>query len=158
MNIKLSNGKRAAPNDITALQRKIGELLPSEYLRFLAKNDGAEPETNIFKVGELNDSSVSAFIPIKDIIHEMQYIENIPCKAFPVAWAEGGNFILMNQAAQGEILFWDHELPEEMLKIADSFDHFLDSLKPFDINSVKLKPGQVQKAWIDPNFLKSLQE
>lgn len=28
---------------------------------------------------------------------------------------------------------------------------------PFDVQSVKLKPGQVIKAWIDPDFLKGLE-
>jgi len=35
---------------------------------------------------------------------------------------------------------------------------FLDRRKPFDINSVQLKPGQVKKVWIDPEFLKRIKK
>jgi hypothetical protein len=36
-------------------------------------------------------------------------------------------------------------------------DPLLELLEPFDVSSVKLKPAQVKKAWVDPDFLKGLQ-
>jgi hypothetical protein len=156
MKIDLKKGNTASRQEIVALERTLGESLPSEFIDFVAQHDGAEPETNIFKI-ETTESGVNEFIPVKAIPREMKLIENLPGRAFPVAWAEGGNYVLLNLGAGGAIFFWDHERPENIVRLASSFRSFLESLEPFDINSIKLKPGQVQKAWIDPNFLKSLQ-
>lgn len=157
MKLKLTKGHAAAQNDVAALQRNLGEPLASEFLEFVAQNDGAEPETNIFKIGTTNDACVSGFIPVKEIPNEMAAIDNLPIKSFPVAWASGGNYIFINQADAGAVFFWDHEQPDDIIKLADGFRSFLDLLEPFDVTSIKLKPGQVKKAWIDPDFLKGLQ-
>jgi len=45
-----------------------------------------------------------------------------------------------------------------MTFLADSFDAFFSSIKPFDVIDVNLKPGQVISAWIDPEFLKDLND
>lgn len=87
----------------------------------------------------------------------MPRIENLPGRSFPVAWAEGGNYVFVNLAAGGAVFFWDHERPENIVRLASSFRSFLELLEPFDINSIKLKPDQVKKARIDPDFLKGLQ-
>lgn len=157
MKIKLTKGRPASQNDIAALERKLGESLPSEFLAFVAQSDGAEPETNIFKIGTTNESGVTAFIPVKEIGNEMPRIENLPDKSFPVAWAEGGNYIFINQTDGGAVFFWDHEQPESIVRLASGFRSFLELLEPFDVTTIKLKPGQVKKAWIDPDFLIGLQ-
>ncbi len=157
MKVKLTKGRTAEKFDIGVLEQKIGEPLISDFLQFVSENDGAEPETNIFKVGLKNESGVNRFIPVKEITNEISRIETLPEKSFPVAWAEGGNYVFINQASSGEVFFWDHEQPENIIKLANSFHFFLELLEPFDVNSIKLKPNQVKKAWIDPDFLKSLQ-
>ncbi len=157
MKLQLKKGRAASQNDIAALQQRIGEPIVSEFLEFVAVNDGAEPETNIFKVGATNESGVNRFIPIKEIIHEMSQIENLPKKSFPFAWAEGGNYVFLNQADNGAVFFWDHEQPDNLVKLANGLRSFLELLEPFDISSIKLKPGQVKNAWIDPDFLKEVQ-
>jgi hypothetical protein len=156
MKVELSKGRPALRNDIADFEQKFGESLPPDFLVFLQENDGSEPETNIFKIGTANESGVNGFIPIKEIAEEMQKIENLPTRSFPVAWAEGGNYVYINQALNGAVFFWDHELPDNLIRLSDSFFSFLESLDPFDIKTIKLKPGQVKKAWIDPDFLKSL--
>ncbi len=128
--------------------------MPAELIDFVARNDGAEPETNVFKIGPANESGVNGFIPIKEIVNKMPRIENLPPRSFPVAWAEGGNYVSVNLAADGAVFFWDHERPDSVVRLASSFSTFLE---PFDVSSVKLKPAQVKKAWIDPDFLKGLQ-
>lgn len=50
MKVKLTKGRTASQDEIAVLQRKLGEQLPSEFIEFVAQNDGAEPETNIFKI------------------------------------------------------------------------------------------------------------
>ena len=65
MKLKLTKGRIASQNEIAAFQQKLGEVLPSEFLEFVAQNDGAEPETNIFKIGATNESGVNGFIRSK---------------------------------------------------------------------------------------------
>lgn len=157
MKVKLTQGRRAKPEDVAKLQQAIGLSISAEYLEFVGENDGAEPESNSFKTGEAHTNGVNQFIPVKEILSEMKYMNHLPPHSFPVAQAEGGNYVFLNQAEGGAVYFWDHELPENSVKIAGSFAQFLDLLEPFDIDSVELKPGQVISVWIDPDFLKSLQ-
>jgi hypothetical protein len=66
------------------------------------------------------------------------------------------NYVVIDEDAQGAIYFWDHELVKPFTKIASDLDTFLNHLEPFDSETVKLKRGQVKKAWIDPEFLSDL--
>ncbi len=157
MKVKLINGRTASQNEIAELQRALGEKLPAEFIEFAALNDGAEPETNIFRIEATNNSGVNGFIPVREIADEISRIENLPAKSFPIAWAEGGNYVFVNLAASRAVFFWDHERPETTFRLAGNFRSFLELLEPFNVNSIKLKPGQVKKAWIDPDFLKGLQ-
>lgn len=157
MKLKLSKGRPALQSDLIVLETTIGMPLAADFREFVAHHDGAEPENNIFPVGTSNDCGVNGFIPVRDIPREMQRIENLPKKSFPIAWAECGNYVFINQADAGSVFFWDHEV-EVPVKLADTFRSFLELLEPFDVSTVKLKPGQVIKAWVDPDFLKSLKK
>jgi hypothetical protein len=152
--IKLTNGRDAAQDDIAALQRIVGRPLSPDVLEFVSGGDGAEPETNIFKIGDKNESGVNGFIPVKKIAEEIQTINDLPNGSYPIAWAEGGNYIIVNEMEAGAVFFWEHEKIDCMVRLASNFRSFLDMLEPFDVSSIKLKPGQVKKAWIDPDFLK----
>jgi hypothetical protein len=158
MKIKLKKGKPASDESILALQAALGCQVSDSFRGFLHANDGAEPETNIFKITEKNESGVNRFIPVSEILKERGRIENIPAKAYPVAWAEGGNYVFVDEGKNGAVFFWDHELPEEPTRLAASFGAFLDLLEPFDIQKIELKPGQVKKVWVDPEFLKRLKK
>ena len=158
MKIKFTQGRPAVAADIENLQRELGSDLPGSFVEFLRKQDGAKPETNIFRVGSQNESGVNGFIPLRRILSERDNIENIPTKAFPIAWAEGGNYVFIDIAADGGVFFWDHEQPESPTFLAASFTAFIDMLSPFDSASVKLDPNQVKRALIDPDFLKSLDQ
>ena len=100
MKVKLTKGRPASRDKIELLQRKLGEQLPSEFGEFVAVNDGAVPETNIFNVGATNNCGVNGFIPVKEIVAEMAYIENLPPRSFPVAWAECGNYVFIDLAGR----------------------------------------------------------
>jgi hypothetical protein len=156
MKLAFKNGGAASESDIEKLQLLISEKLPADFLEFVLKHDGSEPEPNTFQVGSINESGVNRFIPIKEIQKETRRIENLSRSTFPVAWAEGGNYVLLNGDENGAMYFWDHERPDELIKLADSFGSFIASLRSFDVNSVQLSPGQVKKVWIDPDFLDSL--
>ena len=121
-------------------------------MAFLGEHDGAEPETNIFSVDEQNDSGVNQFIPARRILREREGLDNLAPHAIPVAWAEGGNYVLVDIDRNGEVQFWDHET-SNISKLANDFDSFLSSLRPFSVDDVELKPGQVKSAWVDPDFL-----
>ena len=155
MKVKLTRGRSALLADIETLEREIGEALPNSFLEFIRQNDGAEPETIIFKIGDVNQSGVNGFIPVREIADERANIENLPSTAFPVAWAEGGNYVFVD-AASGAVYFWDHEQPTPPVPTASDFAAFTELLEPFDQGAIKLRPGQVKSVWIDPDFLKSL--
>ena len=156
MKIKLQNGKPASSQAIEEIQAAIGHVLSDSFKNFSQTSSGAKPETNILKSSESCDVGVNAFIPVEEILEERRHIENLPKHAYPVAWAEGGNYIVVDEGRSGAVYFWDHELPEGMVELAPGFNAFLERLEPFDISKVELKPGQVKKAWIDPKFLDRL--
>src|SRR5580704_4066063 len=158
MKIKLTRGKPASDEMCASLEAALGCKLSESFRSFLRSNDGAKPEPNRFEIGDNNGAGVSEFIPANEILQERNYIENIPDKAYPVALAEGGNYVFIDEHKNGAVFFWDHELPEDITELAPNFGAFLDLLEPFDIETVVLKPGQVKRVWIHPDFLKKLQE
>lgn len=157
MKIKLREGSAASQDDIKVLEKFIGEPLLAEFLEFVAENDGAEPESNEFKIGDTNASSVRCFLPVKDIVEEAQHIENLPEKSFPIAYDSFGNYVFINQAAGGAVFFWDHELPDDIVELAPDLNSFLNSIEPFDIESIEIDPSQVISAWISPDLLEKIQ-
>ena len=158
MKIKLKNGKVASQEEISAVEAVLGCRLSASFRSFVQHNNGAEPDTNIFQIGDNNGCGVNEFIPLDQIPKERTYIEDIPEKAYPVAWAEGGNYVFIDEARGGAVFFWDHEVPGEIVALAPNFAAFLEMLEPFDVKSVKLKPGQVKSVWVDPKFLKRLKK
>lgn len=153
MSIKIGKGGEASAADIAALEEFLGSELPAEFKSFLAEHDGAEPETNIFRISDSNDSGVNRFIPARQYLSERERVGDLPPRAFPLAWAEGGNYVVIDIDAGGSAHFWDHETAE-LTKLADSFDGFLDLLQPFNVDDIELKPGQVKSVWVDPDLLK----
>lgn len=68
----------------------------------------------------------------------------------PIAEDGCGNyFVLKNDTVQ----FWDHESAEIRMLAANIADFLKGCSIP---ESVKLKEGQVESAWIDPEFAKDL--
>ena len=155
MPIKLKDPSLTSMADIKNFERNLGKLLPENYKEFLLNYNGAKPESNTFKIGIDNDCGVDRFIPISKIIDEAKNIDHAYTSQIPIAWAEGGNYILLDLET-GKISFWDHEIPEGQVELAPDINSFIDQIEPFDPNSVELKEGQVKSAWIDPEFLKNL--
>ncbi len=157
MKVKLTKGRSALLSEIEKLESEIGRALPHSFLEFIRQYDGAEPETNIFKIGNVNESGVKGFIPVREVSEERRNIENLPLASFPIAWAEGGNYVFID-ALSGSVYFWDHEQPVPPVQMASDFAAFIEMLEPFDPGSIRLKPGQVKSAWIDPDFLKKFKQ
>lgn len=151
--IKIDKSRAASVNDISALEKTLGIVLSIGFKAFLKEYDGAEPESNIFQINNTNNSGVNEFIPVQMILKEREHIENIPPRAFPFAYAEGGNYLILDLNDKEDVLFWDHETAE-LIKLSNSFEEFLSDLQPFSVNDVVLESGEVGNVWIDPDFLK----
>jgi cell wall assembly regulator SMI1 len=156
MSIGFKSGHSLSEAEVRAIEGALGVELPPDYREFVVLQDGAEPDTNIFSVGNGNDSGVNRFIPLRETHSERRYIDDVSVEFLPVAWAEGGNYVCLD-LRRGGVFFWDHEEPSGDLKLAEGFSQFLEMLAPFDVKNVELNPGQVRKVWIDPDFLKGLE-
>lgn len=158
MSIGLSGGTAQSGKALNAFERITGLRLPKDFRTFLLAQDGARPDGNSFDVGDSNSCAVNRFIPLAEIAEQCSMIENLPATRLPIAWAEGGNYVCLETSATGGIYFWDHELPDEEHRLADSFDEFLNQLQPASVADVEIDPATVKRVWIDPDFLKSLKK
>lgn len=93
----------------------------------------------------------------REIPSERLCIENLSSSAFPIAFDDCGNFVVLD-AKIAAVYFWDHEIGTPLFEIATDFADFIERLEPFDTSSINLKPGQVKRVWIEPGFLESLRE
>jgi len=148
MKIKLHGGKPASEEAILDLEAALGYRLSDSFRTFLRTEDGAKPETNVFRNIDSN-CAVNGFIPASEIGRERARVENILPRAYPVDWAEGGNYVFADEDQNGAVFFWDHEHPDETTELAASFGAFLDLLEPFDIRTIQMKAGQLKKVWVD---------
>lgn len=151
-------GAGASEDDLRHIEQVIGFPISRTFADFVRAHNGAVPETNTFNIAQGNQSGVNRFIPVSDILAERQRLEPIPRGAYPVAWAEGGNYVFINEEEGGKVYFWDHEVADGTHFLADTFDAFLANLTPFDVRSVSLAPGQVKRAWINKDFLKRIKK
>jgi cell wall assembly regulator SMI1 len=156
MSIAYRRGRSLSEAEVSAFEKQAGVELPHDYRDFVLSHDGAEPDTNAFAIGNANSAGINRFIPLGETVSERRYIDHVSVKFLPVAWASCGNYVCLD-LERGGVFFWDHEEPSGDLKLAESFSQFLEMLAPFDVKNIELKPGQVKKAWIDPDFLKGLE-
>lgn len=137
--------------DLDRLARAVGEALPESYLSFIGRHHGAEPPPNGVGVGNGNQSGVRRFVAVSTAPLVLPDVEGFPSHVIPIAEDDSGNFFYM-AAAEGTVRFWDHEIEGGDSLVADDLDSFLSLLEPFDAARVALAPGQVRRAWIDPDF------
>jgi hypothetical protein len=150
MSITIPKTTSRPPASIATLEKAYG-IIPASYKAFLNHHDGAEPEDNFFKVDAQRSGDVERFIPASEIMRVRNSVEGFPKNMLPFAEASCGNLVYMNPA-KGTIYFWDHEIDSWDVKVADSFEEFLAMLERFDNSQINLKPGQVKRIWVDPNF------
>ncbi|MBX3432811.1 MAG: hypothetical protein KF847_05790 [Pirellulales bacterium] len=53
MSVKISKSGAAQSADIASVENAVGSELPSGFKGFLGEHDGAEPETNIFRINDV---------------------------------------------------------------------------------------------------------
>lgn len=155
MKVNLRNQKKASLSSIQTLEKLIGEPLDDKFAKFVLESDGAKPESNSFTVdGVEHMGGIDEFIPVKDIPKIRQHLDNLPKNAYPIALCSGGDLVVLDQERLASIYYWDHEVEEGLVKIAEDFDGFLDMIQPFDEASIQLQPSQVKSVWVDPDLLK----
>jgi hypothetical protein len=162
MMIKLTGVKPVpSKNDIADVELSLGYRFPKTFLATLPKINGAKPAINEFDVpGEQSQSGVTEFLEFSRIpeaakISGFSNLGNI----FPIALTEGGDKICISaeQEDAGAVFFWNHERVQQrddLILIAKSLELFLNLLRPIDASEINLVPGQVKKAWINPEFLR----
>jgi hypothetical protein len=139
------------PSDIARLEAAIGGALPEGYLEFVRSHDGATPESNSIAIGSNNESGVRCFIPVAEAVSLIGEIEGFPSAAAPLAEDGCGNYFYV-KIGSGSVFFWDHEVDGGDIVVAPTLAEFLSSLLPFNHSTMKLAPGHVKYAWIDPAF------
>jgi hypothetical protein len=153
----MKRSRPVAESDIAMFEEALGTRLPGQYREFLLHYNAAKPETNIFGIpGSSNESGVNEFIPLDKLVSESRNVDGVASRFLAVAWAEGGNYVCLGLDSGGEVFFWDHEQPSDTARLARGWNEFLQMLQPFDVSKIELKPGQVKKAWVNPEFLKNL--
>ena len=168
MTVKIKRkGTHIEDSDISAFEQRIDINLPADYREFLAENNGGVPEANEFDIPGLNGGSgINEFLSIKEIEATKERLgERFFLNAWPIAHAEGGNYLCLVLGEQVGIYFWDHELEAEEEKLpswenlfflSNSFQDFLEMLQKFDPDEVEVPPGS-KVVWVDPEFKKQIQ-
>ena len=139
-----------AEKELGALADRIGHSLPASYLDFVKLHDGAAPKANSIKTSN-NEIGISRFIPVREASDLGARIDGFPAHAIPFAEDDCGNYLYVAPLS-GAVYFWDHELEGADEQLAEGAIALAEKLKPFDVSTVKLAPGQVKRAWIDPSF------
>lgn len=148
MAISLPRTGAASEASLAELTEKYGPL-PPEYVEFLAIYDGAKPPSNVLE-GTNYGVCVNSFLPASEIVNRANSVDDLPSSLMPFGEDDSGNFVCIG-TDDHRVYFWDHEIDSDKT-IAESFADFLKRLEPFDLSSVKLKPGQVKRVWVNPDF------
>ena len=151
MTVALHNGRAVSEEEVLAFESAAGCKIPPEYHSFVRSQDGAKPDLNVFPIDEDNASGVNRFIPLSQLCREKSRVP-LPTACYPIAWAEGGNYVCIDCASNGIVCFWDHEDPTNLCRLADSFAAFLELLQPFTSAQVDPDSYHVDSAWIDPDL------
>jgi hypothetical protein len=170
INIKKPD-KRIDEATLATFEAEIGQTLPRDYRQFLLDTNGGRPEGNQFEVPDDNtDAGVDVFYGLfgaekrRDLRYQIELMrERVPQGILPIGDACCGNMVCLSLRPDtaGKVFFWDHELEADdgepatfanLFKVGDSFQQFLDGLKPFGPDNVESKPGHVGRVWIHPDF------
>ncbi|MEE1170986.1 MAG: SMI1/KNR4 family protein [Ruminococcus sp.] len=140
---------------IATLKEKTSLKLPKEYERFLQLNNGGyvdgffvtpkfieiDPESG---KAYSQSSNVEKFYSVDEILEEYEANQEDPAwdeNYLPIAYDSSGNVFLLclfEDENYGKVYFANHELFNPVTdffvttNIADSFDAFVDSLRPFE--------------------------
>lgn len=163
----ITSNPPVATEQISQVQRVLGNDLPEPYVAFLHAQNGGRLEPNESELAEAHHLGVGVieFFGIgqsPDLLERHRFYQGrVPGDLLPIADAEGGNLICLALTGEhrGAVFFWDHEWESEedeppryenVHRIAPDFDTFVAALQSLGDQSL---PNQVQEAWIDPDLL-----
>ncbi|MDF2927174.1 MAG: / family protein [Paenibacillaceae bacterium] len=151
-----------------SFKKMIDSELEHTYEKFLMEFNGGEPTFNIFTIKNAEKNGIQQFsvrnffgIGIQkddDLLIQLEvFKERLPKDVIPIARTEGGNILCINLTENdyAQIVLFDHEL-EEVIFVCNTFEEFLNDLQPYE--NINLEGYTVKKVWIDPDFLKSLNQ
>lgn len=148
MAIAIPRTKAASPRALASLAERYGSL-PSDYADFLSVHDGATPTDNVLD-GSNNSVGVRGFLAASEIISTADEIDGLGADLIPIAYDGSGNYVCIG-STDHKIYFWDHEVDRDNI-VSESFRDFLNRLQPFDLSSIHLQDGQVERVWVNPDF------
>lgn len=128
----LDPGPKLSTLQLAAFEGRLGIELPEAYRDFLLETNGGFPTARKF-----SESSIWYFLEVEpndwnlDLEGRLEGIkDSIPSGMIPIADDQLGNAVLLGVAAdkRGTVWFWDHEEPEKLVRLADNFRDFVDSL------------------------------
>ncbi|RPF54169.1 SMI1/KNR4 family protein [Aquisalibacillus elongatus] len=173
--INILSNKGFNENELVAFSEKVGYELPDDYIEFLRKHNGGYVEDSVstyYRHGEQKFILTSMFGlgSEDDLFTQFESFKNrIPNTCISIGRDAGGNLVCLNlsQFKYGYVYFWDHEEElnyedgkitiNDLYFIADSFKDFLNSIERYTINESDLEGYEVKEVWIDPDFLKELE-
>lgn len=119
--------------DRRAIEYKLGTALPPDLAEVLTAVLGAEPDgTHVTDRPEAESTSIDRFHTAEDILATME-LEGFRGRALlPIADDGCGNDIYLNARTGFSVHFRDNDEPRPDLRLADSIDDFLATLKPAD--------------------------
>lgn len=175
--INIISNNKFVNRELVMFTKKVGYKLPDDYIDFLKKYNGGDVKNSFgmyYKNGKKKFILTLMFgLGVKsdeDLMRQFEiYINRIPTTCIPVGRDAGGNLICLHLSEDkyGYVYFWDHEeeLEHEEDKmtindlyfIADSFEKFLNSIKEDVLDKTEAIGYEVKKVWIDPDFLRDLE-
>lgn len=154
MKISFSQKGKASQHDINNLEKSIGAKLPSSFVNFIHKNNGAAVSPNSFLVSGVGDNGIQEFIPVGEIMAAKQAVEGLSQSLLPFAYAEGGDIVAFHLQDNFGIYYWSHENLLPAIKISIDFSNFMDNLIPEDSLSSEYTLQEGEEVWVDPEFEK----
>jgi hypothetical protein len=133
--------------ELEATERWLGVTFPDDYKQFLLTHNGGRPDPNCFSVKDRGDSLVEMLYGIQDsrthndLVRELEWateLEPLPNGFIAIGHDPGGGSLLLSTTGsdRGEVYFWARswlwvqEDGYNTFPVANSFQAFLESLKP----------------------------
>ncbi len=134
-------------NELEHFEEMFNVSLPDDYRDFLLKNNGGQPTPSFFWIQpNIDGSSVLHFFGLNDGPKHLSLLtyfgelrSNFPFTLLPICDDGLGNFLCLGISSNnhGEVFFLDHDVypfnnqdsNKGIIKIANSFSEFLDSLE-----------------------------
>lgn len=170
-----STGEPVTKKTLHAAEKRIGIHLPNAYARFLLEFNGGTTVRNIHDIPGKGDFVVEQFLGLSsrsgdDLLSVWEsYRHRMPPEMIPIAYVDGGDLVCLCVSGPdvAKVYFWNHEheadegetpTRDNLIRIADGFKGFLDSLREPDAH---LEIGDLldsEEDWNDPEMLPEREE